>query len=272
MQLLAALAAAFVVAWAVLVVVAQVLNPDQSPLTMGMSGLARGRAPWVMKSSFIVRGLSALLLVAALPADLRVARLVFAGVVLLWVWGVGSAALALADTDMPGEAPDSRRGGARPDRAGGVHRRRGRRDRPVASTMLHHAGLSGDRHLGAAHLDHRGRGAGGAVRRLRRGRARGAGRDAGRGRDSGAAGRSPPSPRRRPPSAARRRRPSAARGAGPGRSSAPAGARAARGAARRRAGTGALHDLASYAGLYQRLFVGLLMAWTLLVALGLLAS
>ena len=30
----------------------------------------------------------------------------------------------------------------------------------------------------------------------------------------------------------------------------------------------ALHDLASYAGLYQRLFVGLLMAWTLLVALG----
>ena len=75
---------------------------------MGMSGLARGRAPWVMKSSFIVRGLSALLLVAALPADLRIAAgLVLVGVGLLWVWGVGSAALALADTDMPGEAPTS---------------------------------------------------------------------------------------------------------------------------------------------------------------------
>ncbi len=35
---------------------------------------------------------------------------------------------------------------------------------------------------------------------------------------------------------------------------------------------GVLHDLAGYAGLYQRIFVGLLMAWTLLVALGVLAS
>ena len=32
--------------------------------------------------------------------------------------------------------------------------------------------------------------------------------------------------------------------------------------------SGLLHDLAGYAGLYQRVFVGLLMAWTLLVALG----
>ena len=57
---LAYIAAALVVAWAALVVTAQLLNPDQSPLSMGMSGLARGRSPWVMKSSFIVRGLSAL--------------------------------------------------------------------------------------------------------------------------------------------------------------------------------------------------------------------
>ena len=30
----------------------------------------------------------------------------------------------------------------------------------------------------------------------------------------------------------------------------------------------ALNDLAGYAGLLQRIFIGLLMAWTLLVALG----
>jgi hypothetical protein len=69
-----------------------------------MSGLARGRAPWVMKSSFIVRGLSAIVLVAALPEGVRTGVLAVAGVVLLWLWGLGSAALALVDTDMPGEA------------------------------------------------------------------------------------------------------------------------------------------------------------------------
>jgi hypothetical protein len=38
------------------------------------------------------------------------------------------------------------------------------------------------------------------------------------------------------------------------------------------AATGLLRGLAGYAGLCQRVFVGLLVAWTLLVALGLLAS
>jgi hypothetical protein len=38
------------------------------------------------------------------------------------------------------------------------------------------------------------------------------------------------------------------------------------------AATGLLQGLAGYAGLCQRVFVGLLMVWTLLVALGLLAS
>jgi hypothetical protein len=47
---------------------------------------------------------------------------------------------------------------------------------------------------------------------------------------------------------------------------------AARGARLPSASTGVLHDLAGYAGLYQRIFVGLLMAWTMLVALGLIAS
>lgn len=105
MTALAIAAAALVVLWAVLVIVAQVLNPEQSPLSMGMSGLARGRAPLVMKASFIARGLSALLLVAALPTVFGTDGFAFAGLVLLWLWGVGSAALAIADTDMPGEEP-----------------------------------------------------------------------------------------------------------------------------------------------------------------------
>ena len=105
MTALAIAAAILAVAWAVLVVVAQVLNPDQSPLSMGMSGLARGRVPWVMKSSFLARGVSALMLLSALPSQLHVAGSVVAGFALFWVWGVGSAVLALADTDMPGEAP-----------------------------------------------------------------------------------------------------------------------------------------------------------------------
>ena len=78
---------------------------------MGMSGLARGREPWVMKSAFVVRGLSALLLVAALPTVLGAGGAALAGLVLFWIWGGGSAALALVDTDMPGETP-SRAGAA----------------------------------------------------------------------------------------------------------------------------------------------------------------
>ena len=104
--------AALVVAWAVLVVVAQVLNPDQSPLSMGMSGLARGRAPWVMKSSFIAAACRRCCCCRA-SRRARRRRSVAAGVLLLWVWGVGSAALALADTDMPGEAATPRRRRAR---------------------------------------------------------------------------------------------------------------------------------------------------------------
>lgn len=101
----AAGAAALVVAWAALVIVAQSLNPEQSPLTMGMSGLARGRTPWVMKTAFLCRGASALLLLISLPAVIGTAGLALAGFLALWVWGVGSAALAVVDTDMPGEPP-----------------------------------------------------------------------------------------------------------------------------------------------------------------------
>jgi hypothetical protein len=96
---------AAVVAWVILVLCAQRLNPDQSALSMGMSGLARGRAPWVMKAAFAARGVAALALVAALPGQVPLRPLVVVGLVFFWVWGAGSALLALADTDMPGEKP-----------------------------------------------------------------------------------------------------------------------------------------------------------------------
>ena len=201
---------------------------------MGMSGLARGRAPWVMKSSFLVPRR-----VGAAAARRRCRRSStspdrsLAGVALFWVWGVGSAALALADTDMPGEAPT---------RAGAAH--------ALIAMVAYVAGAAGAivlslehparrghvrrGHLGAAHLDHRGRRAGGAVRGLRRGRARGArGAPARRARRADCRAASAAArPRRRPPrrrplapppsrrASAARRRPAAA--CGPRRAALPA--------------------------------------------------
>ncbi len=105
MTTLSLLSLAGVVAWVVLVIAAQLLTPDQCVLSMGMSGLATGRHGWVMRIAFIVRGLAALALVGAVcvgaPDDARS----IAGLVLLAVWGAGSALLAVYDTDMPGDAP-----------------------------------------------------------------------------------------------------------------------------------------------------------------------
>jgi hypothetical protein len=265
MTMLAIAAAALAVAWVVLVVVAQVLNPDQSPLSMGMSGLARGRGPWVMKSSFLARGLSALLLIAALPAQLSIAGLVLAGLVLFWVWGVGSAVLALADTDMPGEAPT---------RTGAAH--------ALVAMVAYVAGVAGAIALSVAMLRDAGMAgvatwslplsitaaaalviqfvAFGAAAREARAAAPSAAPAAARaalaGPEATAAG--PGLPAVAPPLAGGVP-PQLGAGAGPaGRQAGPA--------------SGTLHDLADLAGLFQRVFVGLLMAWTLLVALGLIAS
>ena len=271
-MLAAAAVVAFVVAWAILVALAQVLNPEQSPLALGMSGLARGKEPWLMKSSFIARGLSALALIAALPAQLHVAGLVLLAVALLWVWGVGSAALALADTDMPGEAPT---------RAGAAH--------ALIALVAYIAGAAGAILLSFAMLNGALSGVAAwalaisvtaavalVVQFVAFGAAAREARTA--APTSLAAASSVPAG-------------TAVGGAGAGVASSPAvaqplapgvppqlgaGSRTVEGAARsaRPAGapTGVLHDLASYAGLYQRIFVGLLMAWTALVALGLIAS
>ncbi len=105
MPALSVLCIAAVVAWAVLVVIAQVMTPEQSPLSMGMSGLARGPHGWLMKAAFIARGAAALFLVAAIPLAVPAGARSTVGLALLWVWGLGSALLAVYSTDMPGEEP-----------------------------------------------------------------------------------------------------------------------------------------------------------------------
>jgi hypothetical membrane protein len=111
MSVLSLLSIAGVVIWVALVVTAQQLNPAQSWLAMGMSGLARGRHGWIMKLAFVVRGVAALALVWALRDAVPRGALMIAGLLSFWVSGVGSAVLARFDTDMPGEPP-SRAGAA----------------------------------------------------------------------------------------------------------------------------------------------------------------
>ena len=269
MTTLAIAAAALAVAWAVLVVVAQVLNPDQSPLSMGMSGLARGRAPWVMKSSFLARGMSGLLLLAALPAQLPLAGRVLAGVVLFWVWGVGSVALAFADTDMPGEPPTAM-GAAHALIALGAYIAGAAGAIVLSLAMLRDAAMSGVATwalpisiIAAAALVVQFVAFGAAAREMRA-----AAPLAGSAPGPGAAHESP----------ARAVAAAPAPAVAPQLAGIPpqlaAHAAAEGGLARRSAGATrhALQGLAGYAGLFQRIFVGLLMAWTLLVALGLYAA
>ncbi len=273
MSAFAYLAAALVVVWAALVIVAQLLNPEQSPLAMGMSGLARGRAPWVMKSAFVCRGASALVLLFALPSALGTTGLMLVGMAAFWVWGVGSALLALSDTDMPGEPPS---------RAGSVH--------AVLALVAYVAGVAGAIALSVVLLrgdDTQGlavwalplaltAAAAMAVQFVAFGAAAREAREAREARDAAtlaaagsglvqapaaapaavaatAAPVAPPQLAHVPPQLA------AGLAGSPVRPS-PAG----------RAGGGSvsLNDLAGYAGLLQRIFLALLMAWTLLVALG----
>jgi hypothetical membrane protein len=105
MPALSVLTIAGVVAWTALVVIAQLFTPGQSPLSMGLSGLATGRHGWLMKLAFVVRGLAALALVAVVAAGAPAAAVSVLGLALFAVWGGGSALLACYDTDMPGDEP-----------------------------------------------------------------------------------------------------------------------------------------------------------------------
>ncbi len=278
MNAVAYVAAALVVAWAALLIVAQLLNPEQSPLSLGMSGLARGHAPWVMKSAFLCRGGSALLFLIAVPGVLGTSGLALAGIVAFWVWGVGSAALAVIDTDMPGEPPS---------RAGAAH--------AVVALVAYVAGAAGALLLSLVLLGERDTSslgawalalalaaavamaaqfaAFGAAAREARAGAAGAASPAASPVASPAAGWNAdvtPALAATPETAAVSAAvppplagvpPQLAGGPGQARGRAPRGS----------SGGGSsvsLAGLAGYAGLLQRIFVGLLMAWTLLVALG----
>jgi hypothetical protein len=230
MAALALLSAVAVVLWAALVTVAQLVNPDRSALSMGMSGLARGRAPWLMRSAFLARGAAALLLVTALSGERGASGVLHgaaavAGLCLFGVWGVASAALAFADTDMPGE---------KPTRAGAAH--------VLIALVAYVAGTAGAILLSLAL---RGGDASAGVVRWALPIALAAAvallvQFAGFG------------------AAAREAEGAAAREAAgaPAPSTAVTAPRRARG-------------IAGYAGLLQRVFIALLMVWTLVVALGL---
>ena len=266
MSAFAYLAAVLVVVWAVLVIVAQLLNPEQSPLAMGMSGLARGRAPWVMKSAFVCRGASALVLLFALPSVLGTAALTLAGMAAFWLWGVGSALLALSDTDMPGEPPS---------RAGSVH--------AVLALVAYVAGVAGAIALSVVLLrgdDTQGlavwalplaltAAAAMAVQFVAFGAAA---REAREAREAAALAAAGPGSRRRRRRGRRTRRagrPPQLAGVPPQLAAGLAGSPGRPSPAGRGDGPSvSLNDLAGYAGLLQRIFIGLLMAWTLLVALG----
>jgi hypothetical protein len=291
-QTFAVIAVALVVAWAALAIVAQRLNPEQSPLSMGMSGLARGHAPWVMKSAFLCRGASALALLIALPSLVGTAGLTLAGILAFWVWGVCSAALSLIDTDMPGE-PASQ--------SGAVH--------AVVAALACVCGTTGALVLSAA-LVRTDATAGtgtwalplallalaamvlqfvafGAAAQQARGEAAAPapaapivtapvaaapivtapGADQAAAMPAAAAAPAPPQlgvpPQLGAPSgAAAVNRP--ARGREAGAPGASARAVPGRGGGR----SFSLDHIGRYAGLFQRVFIGLLMAWTLLVALG----
>jgi hypothetical protein len=267
MGALALSAAVFVVLWAILVIVAQALNPEQSPLSMGMSGLARGRAPWVIKASFVARGLSALLLVGALPVAIASGALSIAGLVLVWLWGVGSAALALTDTDMPGEPPT---------RAGAAH--------ALVALAAYVAGVAGAILLSLA-LGNEDATAGAgrwalpialaaAVALVAQFAGFGAAARQARSAAAGLSGEAV-DPDVHPAvggfaAASRGSVVAAAAGPGVGAAVPPplAVARDTGSRDRRSAPPAAVRGLAACAGLLQRIFVGLLMLWTLVVALG----
>ncbi|NLE22813.1 MAG: DUF998 domain-containing protein [Actinobacteria bacterium] len=297
MSVFAVIAAALVVAWAALLIVAQRLNPEQSPLSMGMSGLARGHAPWVMKSGFVCRGASALALLVSLPFVLGTAGLTLAGILALWVWGVGSAVLALVDTDMPGEPPSQ---------AGVAH--------AVIALVAYVCGAAGAVVLSVSLVrDDATAGVGvwalplalfavaamvlqfvafgAAARAARSGSSAApaagpaAATDGAAARASGgpvtlppqtaavASGAQPAAAYRPdvPPQLAAPLRPAAGPDAGATRS-APLSAGSAAGRLGDRLGSFSLDDLGRYAGLFQRVFVGLLMAWTMLVAVGIVRA
>jgi hypothetical membrane protein len=98
---LAALVIVGIVLYVVLDVVAQVLT-HQNAISQAESDLATNPSyGTIMRLNFVVRGLVALALIAALHKTLSPAAHSRVGAILLEVWGVGAFILAIFDTDVP---------------------------------------------------------------------------------------------------------------------------------------------------------------------------
>jgi hypothetical protein len=107
MQALFALCVLTVALWAALAGMALVLTPGESPLDMDLRGRLDGRASWLVKATFAVRGAAALLLAGAVAVGTPATARLAAGLVLFALWGAGSALLAVLDADLPGDPPSA---------------------------------------------------------------------------------------------------------------------------------------------------------------------
>ena len=107
---LADLTIAGIALYVLLDVVAQLLPPHYSALRQAESDLAVGPYGALMTFNFVLRGLLSLALVAALWRTLDHSRRAISGLVLISVWGLASALLALFPTDVPGSARVSTHG------------------------------------------------------------------------------------------------------------------------------------------------------------------
>ncbi len=100
---LSTLTIAGIVAYAALVVTAQLLPPHYNVVRTAESDLAVGRYGWLMTTAFVLRGALSLALVAALALAARRGLRPRAGLVLLGLWGAAAFLLAAFPTDLPGD-------------------------------------------------------------------------------------------------------------------------------------------------------------------------
>lgn len=100
---LAVLVVVGIVLYVALDTVAQLLPPHYNPISQAESESAIGPYGTIMRVNFVVRGLVALALIAALHKTLSPAAHSRVGALLLEVWGVGAFLLAIFNTDLVGQ-------------------------------------------------------------------------------------------------------------------------------------------------------------------------
>lgn len=100
---LAVLVVVGIVLYVALDTIAQLLPPHYNPISQAESESAIGPYGTIMRVNFVVRGLVALALIAALHKTLSPAAHSRVGALLLEVWGVGAFFLAIFNTDLVGQ-------------------------------------------------------------------------------------------------------------------------------------------------------------------------